>query len=417
MFFRFLGHVVRRAWALLLLGWGVLLLAVWLAAPPWNEVAVDRDFAFLPADAPSRRAEEVFENAFPDSRLTSNIVLVLYRGDTGHLNEDREFIEAVVYPGLRQIAEADGGLANEPMPSDEPLFADDSPAPKQKPLRRSIIAKINGPHGLQGPLLVSPDGRALLVVMELTTEYLSNENWPTITKIEAMIQDLRQQGKVPAGLNIAVTGSAVMGRDHNLAELQSARATTTLTVVLVVTLLILIYRAPLLAIIPLATVYLAVEVALHLLAILAKAGHITLFQGIEIYITILSYGAGVDYCLFLTARYKEELDKGAHPADAVDRAVGGVGAALTASAGTVIFGIGMMLFAQFGKFREAGFAIPLALFLVLCATLTFSASLLRLAGRWAFWPHPSANSAAAGQSEPACCSGDAESGGSGGRAR
>jgi RND superfamily putative drug exporter len=28
------------------------------------------------------------------------------------------------------------------------------------------------------------------------------------------------------------------------------------------------------------------------------------------------------------------------------------------------------------------------LFLVLCATLTFSPSLLRLAGRWAFWPHP-----------------------------
>jgi RND superfamily putative drug exporter len=49
-------------------------------------------------------------------------------------------------------------------------------------------------------------------------------------------------------------------------------------------------------------------------------------------------------------------------------------------------GIGMMVFAQFGKFRQAGIAIPLSLFLVLCATLTFSPSLLRLAGRWAFWP-------------------------------
>ena len=67
-------------------------------------------------------------------------------------------------------------------------------------------------------------------------------------------------------------------------------------------------------------------------------------------------------------------------------AVGDVGAALAASAGTVMCGIAMMVFAQFGKFREAGFAIPLSLFLVLCATLTFSPSLLRLAGRWAFWP-------------------------------
>src|SRR5262249_40613589 len=143
---------------------------------------------------------------------------------------------------------------------------------------------------------------------------------------------------------------------------------------------------PLLALIPLATVYLAVRVALNILAILAGHELIRLFQGIQIYITILAYGAGVDYCLFLTSRYKEELDRGASPADAVAGAVGGVGGALVASAATVICGIGMMMFAEFGKFREAGIAIPLSIFLVLLATLTFSPALLRLAGRWAFWP-------------------------------
>ena len=43
------------------------------------------------------------------------------------------------------------------------------------------------------------------------------------------------------------------------------------------------------------------------LALLAKAGLVSLFEGIQIYVTILAYGAGVDYCLFLTARYREEL--------------------------------------------------------------------------------------------------------------
>src|SRR5262249_56701557 len=126
------------------------------------------------------------------------------------------------------------------------------------------------------------------------------------------------------------------------------------------------------------TVYLSVPAAPPLLAVLAHAGYMTLFQGIQIYITILAYGAGVDYCLFLTARYKEELDAGVGPREAVARAVGGVGAALAASAATVMCGIGMMVFAEFGKFRAAGIAIPLSLFLVLCATLTFSPSLLRL---------------------------------------
>ena len=84
--------------------------------------------------------------------------------------------------------------------------------------------------------------------------------------------------------------------------------------VLVVGLLLLIYRAPLLTLIPLLAVFISVELALNVLAIWPGT-IITLFQGIQIYITILAYGAGVDYCLFLTARYREELDGGGvHPA-------------------------------------------------------------------------------------------------------
>jgi RND superfamily putative drug exporter len=315
MVFRLLGHLVCRAWGLLLAGWGLLLLGTWLAAPPWGEVAQDREFAFLPPDTPSRRAEEIYAQAFPDDRQASNIVLVLHRSDNppGHLDRDRKWIEDVLEPGLRQIAEAQGGLAGEPAPSDEPLFSDE--AERQPPPRRSIIARIRTPNAPgAGALLVSPDSRALLVVVGLTTEFISEDNWPTIDKVDALVRDLQQLGKVPDGLGSSLTGSAVIGRDHTLAELQSIRATGLLTVVLVVGLLILIYRAPLLALIPLATVYVAVQVAVHVLAILAGAGHLTLFQGIQIYITILAYGAGVDYCLFLTARYKEELDRGVRPA-------------------------------------------------------------------------------------------------------
>ena len=407
MLFRFLGDVVRRAWPLLLLGWGFVLAGTWLAAPPWSDVAQDREFAFLPANAPSRRAEEVFATAFPEEHLGSNIVLIVHRSDNarGHLDQDRKFIEDVLEPGLREIAKSEGGLAAEPAPSDEPLFGGEpeqlAPSGKQP-----IIARIRTPNAPGvGGLLVSPDGQALLVVVELTTEFLATRNWPIIDKIDGLVSDLRTQGRLPTGIEIALTGSAPIGRDHALAQFRSARATELLTVVLVVALLVLIYRAPLLAAIPLVTVYLAVQVSRNILAILGGAGYLTLFQGIEIYITILAYGAGVDYCLFLTARYQEELDHGAGAAEAVSRAVAGTGAALVASAATVMFGIGMMSFAEFGKFREAGLAIPLSIFLVLCATLTFSPALLRLAGRWAFWPRrprPTAGASSDSTTKPRC---------------
>jgi RND superfamily putative drug exporter len=387
--FHWLGQLVRKGWALFLIVWVLLVVAGRQKAPPWDEVAQDRELAFLPADAPSRRAQEMYRKAFPEDRTGSSIVLVLHRfgNEQGHFDGDLAFIEHVLYPGVLDIAHAEGGLASEPTPTEEPLFSEDG-KPAAQPHRRSIIDRIQTPNAPGfGALLISPDKQALLVMVELTTDFMAQSNWPTIARIEDLVRRLRQQGRVPEGLDVTLTGSAVIGRDHTLAEYQSARATQTLTVVLVIVLLIIIYCAPLLALIPLATVYLAVQLARDFLAIQAGAGRLTLFQGLQVYITILAYGAGVDYCLFLTARYREELDRGVAPAEAVAAAVGAVGPALTASAATVVCGIGMMVFAKFGKFREAGLAIPLSVFLVLCATLTFSPSLLRMAGRWSFWPH------------------------------
>src|SRR5205814_2081375 len=50
-----------------------------------------------------------------------------------------------------------------------------------------------------------------------------------------------------------------------------------------------------------------------------------------------------------------------------------------------------------GKFRDAGFAIPLSLLFVLLATLTFSPAVLRLTGRWAFWPQHKKTAEAPGE--------------------
>src|SRR5439155_362803 len=139
------------------------------------------------------------------------------------------------------------------------------------------------------------------------------------------------------------------------------------TVILVIALLLVIYRAPLLALIPLVTVVVAGSLSINILAILAGHGIVQLSETIRIYITVLSYGAGVDYCLFLIARYREELERGVALPEATANAVGKVGGTLAASAATVICGIGTLLFAQFGKYHQAGVCIPLGLVIVLAA--------------------------------------------------
>lgn len=370
--FRIYGSIVSRAWPLFLIGWLAGTAVLHWTAPPWKEVTQDREFGFLPDDVPSRRGRALLKQAFPNDLQASDIVLILTRGDSELQDKDHAFVRDIVKPALVKIANEEGGLANH-------FGADNVNLP--------IVANLRAwgdPAG--GQLLISDDRRSALVLVELTTELLERRNWELVAKIENLLNHWHAELQIPDGLKLTLHGSAVVGRDMTRGQEESASKTELWTVIAVVVILGVIYRAPLLAAIPLVSVFMATLIARLVLSHLARAGVVTLFEGVEIFITVLLYGTGVDYCLFLIARYREERENGADWPAALAQAIEQVGPALTASAATVIFGISMMTFAKFGKFHHAGIAVSLSLALGWCIVLTFTTALLRLFGRWAFWP-------------------------------
>src|SRR5207302_6829451 len=125
------------------------------------------------------------------------------------------------------------------------------------------------------------------------------------------------------------------------------------------------------------TLFFAMDVSLKALALLARAHVIGLFQGVEAYSTVVVYASGIDYGLFLISRFREELGSENELAGGVRNAITRVGAAIAASAATEIAGIGMLSFADFGKFHEAGIAIAFSLLIMLLAVLTLTPALLR----------------------------------------
>jgi RND superfamily putative drug exporter len=349
----------------------VLLVAILrVCAPTLKNVTRSGEFDFLPPDVPSRRGAELLQTAFPGAGSGSSVVLILYRDREKLLPTDRQFVQSVLAPRLESLAASDKMGAGGKPGDDQPIVA------------RVRTASEPG----MGPLLDSNDGRATLAAAELRSDFLSYRALPLVARIDDVVEGLRQKHLVPEGLKIAETGSAIVGRDMGAAKQQSAQQTSFWTVALIIALLVLVYRAPLLTLVPLLTLYVGFSVFLGLLTLGAQAAGVGLFEGIDVYTMVLAYGVGVDYTLFLISRYREELSTGADRQQATVTTLTKVGSAVAASAATGIFGIGMMAFASFGKLHEAGLSIALSLLVMLCAALTLTPALLRLGSRWVFWP-------------------------------
>lgn len=371
--FRHLGNSLSNWWLMAIAIWMGVFITLRINSPAFNDLAVGGEFVFLPEYMPSRHAETLLEKAFPGRLQTSSLVIIAHRNTkNGLTDDDRTFITDKLTPALEQTRDdLNAAAAKNFGKSDAPKIASDIHNFSDKGI---------------GELLVSKDHQASLVTMDLPLDFQDTRNWEVIRKVEAMLAGFERGQDKPKGLKLALTGSAVLGRDLTRAEADSARNTGNLTIGLVIVLLVVIYRAPLLALIPLVTLFLAVDVSLHLLTLLALHGYVPIFKGLQEYTTVITYGPGIDYCLFLIARYKENLQE-CHPSnEAIKMSIAQVGPAIAASAATVICGIGMLTFAQFGKFHEAGISISIALVITLIATLTLTPAMLFFVGHWAFWP-------------------------------
>ncbi|WP_139228223.1 MMPL family transporter [Planctomicrobium piriforme] len=387
MFFEWLGHFVSRAWWAILLAWIALLVTLQYVAPEVNEVTKAGEFNFLPSDSPTRLGESLLLRSFPNDVLGSSVVVVISRTDGKPFDDaDNSFIEDDLKPRLQSLMPVDKQdkevAENSAEQAEEKAKADDHP---HETYPEIIRVRTPGSREI-GKLLMSDDKQSALVIVDTSLDLMDYAIPKPVGAVEDVVAGLKKEGKIPADLKISFSGAAVAGRDICVAQERSAHSIERWTLVLIVVLLLIVYRAPLPVLVPLITLVIAIKVAMRLLAYAAKQEWIGMFEGIEVYTVVVAYGAGVDFSMFLTSRFHEEIQRHNSVSEALTRTIRGVGPAVLAAAGTVIFGIGMMTFATFGKFHQAGISISFSLFVILCAAMTLTPSILRLMGRYTFWP-------------------------------
>jgi putative drug exporter of the RND superfamily len=248
------------------------------------------------------------------------------------------------------------------------------------------VQRFTGVQDVTGEVLgpiPSQDRKALQVVVPIKVAEEGN-GWE---QLAPRIEQMRSIAKADTGgLAVYVTGPA--GSFADFADVFSGFDATLLyiTAAIVMVILLLTYRSPVLWLLPLGTVFVALNVAQAVIYLLARNGGLTVNGQSAFILTVLVFGAGTDYALLLTARYREELRRHADRHEAMALALGRAAPAIIASGATVILSLLTLLVAELASTRSLGPVMAVGIAVGLFAMLTLLPALLVIFGRWVFWP-------------------------------
>ena len=179
-------------------------------------------------------------------------------------------------------------------------------------------------------------------------------------------------------LRVQATGVLAINNGFNAVLFADLQRAEVVALPLALILLLVVFGAVVAALIPLGTGLLAVMSGIAGMFVLS---HIT---GVSVYaqnvVTLIGLGVAIDYSLFVTSRFREELKRGRGREDALAIAMSTSGRAVTFSGITVAIGLSGMLFYEGTFLPSMGLAGAIVVASAVFYGLTFLPALLALLG-------------------------------------
>jgi RND superfamily putative drug exporter len=339
--------------------WVLIGAAGFVARSQIDDVTAAGQSSFLPKNAESTRALDVLQHSQKSGEEVP--VVIVFERNGGLTRADLNAIGRVG-DGLNELKIVGATPIIDP-------FSADTKAPLGEVAK---IAKGVGP--------LSRDGEAALVVLAIDAA----ERGAIVSGVHTIRRYLGEHQV--AGVSAYVTGPGGIAADLEQVADEAGKTLLIATLSLVLILLLVVYRAPLLALVPLLAVGAAYMVAIGIAYLLIDAGAITVNTEGTFLLLVLVFGAGTDYSLLLVHRYREELRSGKGPRQALPTALAESVPAIAASGGTVIAAMLVLLVADLQSTHWLGPILAIGIAVMLAAAFTLLPALLSLLGERAFWP-------------------------------
>ncbi len=241
-----------------------------------------------------------------------------------------------------------------------------------------------GVHGVVRSQLAGPvpsaDGKAMETIVPVN---LGSKGWNGASAAAAKLRVIARTDANGLAFHIAGPLGNAADSANAFKGIDGILLYATLAVVIV--LLLITYRSPVLWLLPVMSAGVALATAQGLIYLLARHGLTVNAQSAGI-LLVLVFGAGTDYALLLTARYREELRRHEDRHEAMTVALRRAGPAIIASAGTVTLSLLTLAIAELASTKSLGPVLAIGVVVALAAMMTLLPALLVIFGRWVFWP-------------------------------
>ena len=323
--------------------WLIAVVVMLLAMPDLDKLVQEKGQVTLPNDLESVIGTDILNDMTNEGRDTYSFAYVFHKDD-GLSDSD-----------ITVIGQTLNGLDTEALGITSTLFHTESEAVADQ--------------------LISKDGTTVLAQLAI------DKSVGTASEVAKLLRD----EVADLNMDTYVTGADIVMDDFSTTTQEGVKKTEIIAVIFIITILVIIFRSPVVPAISLITVGVSYVISLSIVALLTKHFDFPFSNFTQVFLVVILFGIGTDYNILLFTRFKEELARTNHVLKAISNTYKTAGKTVLYSGSAVFIGFIALYFSQFSMYKATS-GVAVGVFVLLVVLMTLNPFFMGLLGFKLFWP-------------------------------